>query len=110
MTVDANRRPVDLQDLNSPGSWQWVFPGSWAVFGALMVGALAICYLIEENQVPSLGLSSWFLVWLLWIPSSFGISYLARRWPIDRRNWQRRVAAFFLAGLGIVATLLVLRV
>ena len=75
-----------------------------------MVGALAFCYLIEENQVPTLGLTSWFLVWLTWIPLSFGISILARRHPIDRQNWKGRLAAYFVAGAVIVATLLVLRV
>ena len=110
MTMDATRRQSELQELNGKGAGQWVFPVSWAVFGALMVGALAFCYLIEENQVPTLGLSSWFLIWLMWIPLSLGISHLARKRPIDRRNWKARLAAYCLAGVIIVATLLVLRV
>lgn len=87
-----------------------VFPVSWFAFGGLMVGALSFCYLIEENQVPVLGLSAWFLVWLAWIPSGYGIFRFVGHCPIDRQNWKGRLPTYFLLGLVTVATLLVLRV
>lgn len=110
MTIEARRRYSELLELNRSWGGRWVFPLCWALFGSLMVGALAFCYLIEENQVPILGLTSWFLVWSLWIPLSFGISHFVERRPLDRRDWKGRLPSYFLAGILIVATLLVLRV
>jgi len=75
-----------------------------------MVGALAFCYLIEENQVPVLSLTAWFLVWILWIPSSYGISRFVGHCPVDRQNWKARLPTYFFGGVVIVAALLVLRV
>ena len=64
--VDPSTQYTELLELNRSWRGGWVFPVSWALFGSLMVGALAFCYLVEESQVPTLGLTSWFLVWLLW--------------------------------------------
>ena len=90
-----------------PGS---VFPVGWILFGSLMVGALSFCYLIEENEVPVLSLAAWFLVWVLWIPLSYVIFRFVGRCPIDRLNWKGRLPTYFLAGLIIAATLLVVQV
>ena len=99
-----------FQEMGSSSGGRSVFPVSWILFGALIVGALSFCYLIEENQVPVLSLSSWFMVWLLWIPTSYGISRFVSQCPIDRQTWQARLPIYFLGGVVIVATLLVLRV
>jgi two-component system LytT family sensor kinase len=108
--VDPSRQYSELLELNRSWRERWVFPVSWALFGSLMAGALAFCYLVEESQVPTLGLTSWFLVWLLWIPLSLGISQFTGKYPIDRRNWKGWLPSYFLAGLVTVITLLVLRV
>jgi len=110
MAIHETGRSVEIHEVGSSLGGRSVFPVSWALFGALMVGALSFCYLIQEDPVPILGLTSWFLVWLLWIPASYGISAVVAHCPIDRLNWKSRLPAFVLAGIAIVATLLVLRV
>jgi hypothetical protein len=110
MAVEATRRYTELLELNGTHGGRWAFPVFWGLFGCSIVAALAFCYLIEESQIPILRLASWFLVWLLWIPVSMVIFRVARRWPIDKQNWSRRLPIYFLAGLAAVAALLVLRV
>lgn len=104
-----NYREEDFERRESL-SGRSVFPVSWILFGASMVGALSFCYLIEQNRVPVLSLVAWFLVWILWIPSSYAISSFVGRCPIDRQNWKARLPIYFLGGLTTVAVLLVLRV
>ena len=100
----------EILELDSSPVGRSVFPVGWVLFGSLMVGALSFCYLIEENQVPILGLSSWFLVWLLWIPLSYGISHFVSYYSIDRQTWRSRLPVYFLGGIVSVGVLLVLRV
>ena len=107
--TSTDLQPNDASEAGSLGS-RSVFPVGWILFGALMVGALSFCYLIEENQVPILGLTAWFLVWTLWIPLSYGISRFVGHRPIDRQNWKRRLPTYFFLGVVVVAGLLVARV
>jgi len=110
MTLQHSTRLAEPHEMRASLGGRSVFPVSWILFGALMVGALSFCYLIEENQVPVLGLAAWFLVWILWIPLSYGISKFVGHCSIDRQNWKARLPTYLLGGLMIVAALLVLRV
>lgn len=110
MTAHHPRRREEAHHTARSLGVRAVFPVSWILFGALMVGALSFCYLIEENQVPVLSLAAWLLVWICWIPVSYGISAFVRHCPIDRLNWKARLPLYFLGGVMIVAALLVLRV
>lgn len=87
-----------------------LFPTLWLVFGILMVGALSFCYMVEENQVPRLGMASWFLIWLLWIPMNFGITNVVAQCPISRPNWRKWIPVYLLGGVALVAAFLVCRV
>jgi hypothetical protein len=108
--VDQSRQYTELLGVNHWWGNRWLFAVSWALFGSLMAGALAFCHLVEENRVPILGSTSWFLIWLLWIPLSLGISHFTGKYPLDRRNWKGWLPSYFLAGLVVVTTLLLLRV
>jgi signal transduction histidine kinase len=110
MTTSSAQRQVEILEMGQTPAARLVFPVSWILFGSLMVGALSFCYLIEESQVPVLGLTAWFSIWVLWVPLSYGISRFVRHCPIDRMNWKARLPIYFLGGILIVAALLVLRV
>lgn len=85
-------------------------PAAWLAFGLLMLAALSLCYLVEENQVPRLSLAAWFLIWMLWIPIQGLVSRVVERHPIDRPSWRRSVPLYLLSSVFLLAGLLILRV
>ncbi len=82
---------------------------SWVLLGVLLGSLLALSYWFELQPVPWIALGSWYLGWLLWIPSGWLLARLVQAHPIESRTWSLRAPPYVLGGLLLSATFLTLR-
>ncbi len=75
---------------------------SWTAVGLFFASQTYLTYKSSGGRAPlafvlEMNLSEWYL-WALLAP---GIVWLAKRFPVDRKNWLRSLAIHFVAGIGV---------
>jgi two-component system, LytTR family, sensor kinase len=80
----------------------------WSFVGLVFLGYNWLFYMSEGLRMPA-GLSVWIIVgWLFWVPLTPIVTHFARRYPVDRTRWMRRVALHLLLATALTTISVIL--
>ena len=69
-----------------------LFLSVWILFGGVIVGVITLSFRIEGELPPKFGLLALVLVWLFWLPVSYGLDRAVDHWTRKNADLEAKLA------------------